>query len=192
MTQIVTDQLLQQSIPVNRLMWPKTKTRKPSKKTLVKRWSKQQFTNRKKLIKNNILKRPARRVKVKNGRRHLPTVKALKNRADSVFSLFIRKRDNYTCVLCGANQRDSSIQCGHLIKRGKMATRYDEVNCHALCAACNYRDNFDHDIYVNWFVKEYGALPYQDLFDRSRTTVKANRQFFQSVIYKYVHKTPTS
>jgi len=118
----------------------------------------------------------------KKKRAKLPSIKSLKAKADRLFSLYIRKRDKNKCVLCNSHK---DIQCGHLIKRGKMATRYDEINCHALCSSCNYKDNFEHDHYVLWFLKSYGALPYQDLVDRSKLLVKANREFFNNIIDKY-------
>lgn len=124
-----------------------------------------------------------RTVKKAGKRKKLPSISSLKKKADNLFSLFIRERDK-RCVIGGGKCR-GSLQCGHLIKRGKMATRYDEVNCNCLCEYHNYLDNFDHDIYVSWFLRNYGALMYQDLVERSRGIRQMKRLDFMDIISKY-------
>jgi hypothetical protein len=124
-------------------------------------------------------------VKKAHKRKKLPSLKGLKAKADAVFSLFIRRRDKNKCVLCNLTHRDVNIQCGHLIKRGKMSTRYDEINCHALCSGCNYKDNFEPQHYIIWFIHNYGSKPYEDLVDKSKKLVRANREFFLDIIKKY-------
>lgn len=119
--------------------------------------------------------------KHKKKRVRLPPLRALITKADRYFSLFIRHRDK-KCVLCGATD---NLTNGHLIKRGKKRVRWDELNCHCLCSRCNYRDNFDHDIYVSWFITQYGALPYQDLVEKSRGTYKPKRDELNEIIRHY-------
>ena len=137
----------------------------------------------KQAIKDRIAKYHTTSVKV--GRKHkkrLPSISSLKKKADAVFSIFIRNRDGNKCVLCNSTDR---VQCGHLIKRGKMATRYDEVNCHCLCSICNFKDQYEPQHYTRWFVKNYGALMYEDLVDRSKGIKQMKRIDYEGIIKKY-------
>lgn len=61
--------------------------------------------------------------------------KAMKE-ADKWFSEWIRLRDAdedgyVTCITSGRRIKWRQADCGHWISRAKMATRYDERNCHA-------------------------------------------------------------
>ena len=133
-------------------------------------------------IKNGIL-RPKKKV-VKKKRVKLPTIRKLILHADKLFSLFIRNRDK-RCVLCGTTL---NLTCGHLIKRGKKAVRWSEINCFCLCSGCNYRDNFDHDIYVAWFIRKYGEENYLYLVERSRGVFKPSREYLNAIIKQYEDK----
>jgi len=122
---------------------------------------------------------------LKRKRKHLPSISALKRKADNLFSLYIRSRDSGRCVLC---KKTKDIQCGHLIKRGKMSTRFDEINCNALCSSCNYKDNFEPQHYVLWFLKEYGAKMYEDLVERSKGIRQMKRCDYEEIISRYMVK----
>lgn len=105
-----------------------------------------------------------------------------KEKADSSFSKFIRKRDNGICVICGSKYK---VQCGHLIKRGKMATRFDELNCHAQCSKCNYLHNYEPDHYIGWFIQEFGGDMYLELYEESKKTVKMTLLDFEKIDKQY-------
>ena len=55
----------------------------------------------------------------------------LKQKADQLFSVFIRRRDMW----CAALGRDCKrpLQCAHIVSRRYLATRWDEQNAIALC-----------------------------------------------------------
>ncbi len=118
----------------------------------------------------------------KKKRTKLPSISRLKRKADALFSVFIRNRDKNICVVCGSTK---NVQCGHLIKRGKMSTRYDELNCHALCAVCNYLDQYEPWHYTNWFIKKYGAPLYQELYNKSKRLKQMKRLDYEDLIEKY-------
>lgn len=66
-----------------------------------------------------------------------------KAKADKWFSEFIRLRDSdehgrVKCVTCSHTDHWRYLQCGHCLERGNMSTRYDEKNCNAQCAGCNW------------------------------------------------------
>ena len=104
-------------------------------------------------------------------------------KADRIFSLYIRKRDS-RCVLCNST---TNLQCGHLFKRSKKSVRWNEINCNTLCNGCNYRDNFDHDHYVNWFLKKYGERKYAQLYLKAQKVKKFahDRHALEIIIKKY-------
>lgn len=118
----------------------------------------------------------------RKGKKRLPSIKSLKTKADATFSIWIRARDKNTCVICHSRE---NIQCGHLIKRGKMATRYNELNCHALCSSCNYKDNFEPQHYLSWFLLEHGKDWYIYLVNFSKVIKQMKRIDFEEIIKKY-------
>ena len=132
-------------------------------------------------------KRVAVKVKRKAKKRvKLPSIRKLVLKADQVFARFIRERDGNKCVLCGSTNNPT---CGHLIKRGKKPTRYSEMNCNCLCMGCNYKDNFEHDHYVMWFIKQYGVEKYEMLIELSKEFHKWTREELLEIISMYDNKT---
>lgn len=85
---------------------------------------------------------------------------------DAVFSRYIRQRDR-DCVLKNSKCNDI-LQCGHLIRRGNMATRFDERNCSCQCSYHNYLHNQQPEIYTHWFIRKYGQETYTALVKLSR------------------------
>ncbi len=61
------------------------------------------------------------------------------------FSLYIRLRDAdnkgiITCITCGAKhfwKGTNQVNAGHFMSRKHNATKYDEMNVHGQCVACN-------------------------------------------------------
>ena len=71
-----------------------------------------------------------------------PSRKTLVNKADKVFSEYIRRRyadDNGVteCFTCGKKDHWKKLQCGHFQSRKHYATRWNEENCQVQCAGCN-------------------------------------------------------
>ena len=157
------------------VMFPKVITKKESQYERLLRYRKNSVERARRHVKAKKV-RKARRVK-------LPSIRSLKLKADKLFGAYIRNRDGNKCVLCGSTRNPN---CGHLIKRGKLATRWDEINCSCLCSGCNYKDNFEHDHYVLYFLREYGQPMYEDLLERSKRVVKLNRQMLNEIITKYI------
>jgi len=96
--------------------------------------------------------------------------KKLIKKLDNLFSLYIRKRDNYTCYTCG--KKDGVMQCGHLITRSKMSTRYNEINSHCQCSGCNLLHEYQPEIYTQKFINDYGLEAYNKLVNLGHTTLK--------------------
>jgi hypothetical protein len=82
------------------------------------------------------------------------------------FSLYIRTRDKFRCVLAdepGHRCSGNSLQAGHVIPRGKRAIKYDERQVFAQCAGSNKHHGYYPQEYTNWFIQKYGAALYNEL-----------------------------
>ena len=49
------------------------------------------------------------------------------------------------------------MHCGHMIRRGRGMTRFDEDNCHAQCFKCNFTHNYHPHIMEAKVLKKIGA-----------------------------------
>lgn len=86
---------------------------------------------------------------------------------DREFAKMIVARDGRRCVICGSAD---SPECGHLLPRYAMSTRWNEKNCNCQCHECNRRHETDPRPYVEWFIRRYGKDEYDRLV-RSHNSV---------------------
>mgnify|MGYP003403394761 CR=1 FL=1 len=101
-------------------------------------------------------------IKVSKGKTSSERVK-IRKELDRVFSLFIRKRDSNTCVVCWSTDNPNNW---HLFSRSNLSTRWDEVNCNCQCASCNILHEANPRPYTEWFKREYWEAMYEDLESR--------------------------
>lgn len=94
--------------------------------------------------------------------------------ADEVFSLWVRVRDNYTCVFCGRSKANGyMIQCSHFWGRGNKTTRFDPLNADALCAQCHMAHEGNKQGYYRDFkVGQLGKKGYAALEKKARSIGK--------------------
>ena len=83
---------------------------------------------------------------------------------DRIFSRWIRLRaanrfGGVKCVTCNAVVPWKEIHCGHFINRGYTATRFDPMNCHPQCVACNIFKDGNLKIYAIYLEKLEPGLP---------------------------------
>jgi len=161
----------------------KLKFPKPVKEKKVRNYRDMGFNNPTMANKRKLARKAHKTLK-----KRLPSISSLKRKADNVFSKWIRERDNNICVL-KSEKCILTIQAGHLIKRGKMNTRYDEENVHALCMYHNYLDFHEPQHYIAWFVKKYGSDKYLELVERSKQIRQFKRGNFIYIIARYENKT---
>lgn len=66
-------------------------------------------------------------------------MKIRRDKLDLVFSKLIRARDRWTCQRCGSVHASHSggLHCSHYHSRRHQGTRFDELNCVALCYGCH-------------------------------------------------------
>jgi len=104
------------------------------------------------------------------------------------FSLWIRHRDNHTCVLCGNSLEDGFIiQAGHVIPRGVSRITYDERNVYGQCAICNQTHKYYPQYYFKWFIAHYGQELFNDFSDKEKNNaiVKRGVGYYRDIADKY-------
>lgn len=90
--------------------------------------------------------------------------KNAKNRAIDAFQMWIRYRDNWTCVVCGKHVDPNApgakqlMHAGHYISRKYQSLLLDEVNVHAQCKECNGAQNWVgmDPRYTQYMIRKYG------------------------------------
>jgi len=122
-------------------------------------------------------------------KKKLPTIKHIKEKADRLFSDFIRDRDQYTCVTCGRQGDKNEIDAGHFVSRYIMNLRYDERNVHAQCRKCNRFQGGQLRIYSMRMIEKYGSDILYELEEKEKEYRKGKgkygRDFFNSIISLY-------
>lgn len=84
------------------------------------------------------------------------TISQLKQRADKVFSEYIRQRDNGVCFTCGKQDEWKKMQCGHYVPRDCLELRYNPKNSNCQCIGCNVFKKGNYTIYSLNLMKKYG------------------------------------
>ncbi len=81
------------------------------------------------------------------------------------FSIYIRTRDNFTCVCCGQVGSGSGIHAGHYIVKAACGLDYyfSEKNTHAQCYRCNIHLSGNSVEYRKFLLEEYGEEVVIDL-----------------------------
>lgn len=80
------------------------------------------------------------------------------------FQMYIRYRDNWTCVVCGKHIEPTEekakmyLHAGHYISRSKTSLLLDEKNVHAQCRECNGQQNWEgiDPRYTQYIINKYG------------------------------------
>jgi hypothetical protein len=95
--------------------------------------------------------------------------------ADMYFSRYIRERDG-RCLKCGTKD---NLTCSHFWRRGHSGTRFDPLNCIALCGGANgchqdWEDKKNHE-YKAFMITLLMPAGYESLEKRARS-FKERRQ----------------
>jgi hypothetical protein len=101
------------------------------------------------------------------------------DRADKLFSLFIRTRDKWRCVKClkQYSPPTTALQCSHFFGRGKESTRFDPQNCDALCYGCHqYWGSTNREAYREFKIRQLGQAGFDLLTLRANTPTKKDRK----------------
>lgn len=120
-----------------------------------------------------------------------------KNKADSLFSKFIRLRDTGNgfggkCISCGKFYQYEDFDAGHFISRNCLQLRYDEKNVNAQCRLCNRFRNGEQALYAKGLDIKYGkgtADKLLNIYQKSKSNIeKFSIEFYQDIIKKYGNK----
>jgi len=113
------------------------------------------------------------------------SISKLKKEADKWFSLYIRNRDHGICISCGVQKAIKEMQCGHYIPRDRLATRYDEWNCHAQCVACNIFKKGNMPAYTIGLMEKHGDNIIKELFRKSKKLKQMKIADYEELIETY-------
>lgn len=94
-------------------------------------------------------------------------------RADRLFSLYVRNRDG-ACTANFPHDCDGFLQAAHIIGRRNQSVRYDPRNVHALCRAAHMLvDQHGREgIKYQWALSRIGFDAFLDLTEESRAMTK--------------------
>lgn len=129
-------------------------------------------------------------IKHKKSEKKSPSLSALVERLDKVFSKYIRLRDAmpsglFRCISCGKIKPIEEADCGHFHSRTHMSTRFDEDNCHAECRYCN-RFSADHLIgYRENLIRKIGEQRYLLLEVKAHETRKWSHFELEQLVKYY-------
>ena len=129
-------------------------------------------------------------IKRKKSEKKSPSLSALVERLDKVFSKYIRLRDAmpsglFRCISCGKIKPIGQADCGHFHSRTHMSTRFDEDNCHAECRYCN-RFSADHLIgYRENLIRKIGNQRYLLLEVKAHETRKWSHFELEQLVKYY-------
>jgi hypothetical protein len=98
--------------------------------------------------------------------------------ADKLFSEYIRTRDKWTCQRCFKKYQPptSALHCSHHHGRGKEATRFDDLNCDALCYGCHMYFTAHPIEHVSWKKERIGEEAYKELQLKANSYCKKDRK----------------
>jgi hypothetical protein len=111
--------------------------------------------------------------------------KLLKSKAWSVFSKWIRERDNYTCFTCGKHETGRGMHAGHYVSRRHNSTLFDERNVNAQCAYCNLYLAGNIPVYALKLKDKYGDDILEELVRLSREIKQYTEKDYEEIITKY-------
>ncbi len=100
------------------------------------------------------------------------------DKADNVFSEYIRTRDKWTCQRCFKRYEPptQALHCSHFQGRGKESTRFDEENADAMCYGCHRYFTANPAEHYMWQVKRKGQKTVDMIVLRSNQYQKKDRQ----------------
>lgn len=110
------------------------------------------------------------------------------DKADQVFSEYIRKRDK-RCVRCKrpgyGKDGIKGLQCSHYFGRRNECTRFDPENADALDMGCHqiWGSN-DRESYREFKIKQLGEKGFKDLRIRSQMVCKKDRKLSLLIVKK--------
>jgi 5-methylcytosine-specific restriction endonuclease McrA len=109
-------------------------------------------------------------------------------RADTLFSLYLRKKRGYVCEKCARFfPGGKGLTVSHFHGRRKESVRFDEENCDILCIRCHQYFESHKTEYEVWKKKQLGERKF-DLLTLYANTTKKRDDKLQCMILKVLMK----
>lgn len=88
-----------------------------------------------------------------------------KNHFWTVFSQFIRLRDDGQCFTCANKKHWKQMQAGHMVPRasGGLSLYFHEQNVHCQCYRCNINLGGNGAVYAKNFIEKYGQEDFDEI-----------------------------
>jgi hypothetical protein len=98
--------------------------------------------------------------------------------SDSIWSKYIRTRDNWTCQRCDKKYAPptSALHCSHFWSRGSWSVRFDEDNCQALCYGCHSYLGGNPQEHREFILNKLGQERFDALQKRRNTALKSGEK----------------
>ena len=98
--------------------------------------------------------------------------------SDSIWSKYIRTRDNWTCQRCDKKYAPptSALHCSHFWSRGSWSVRFDEDNCQALCYGCHSYLGGNPQEHREFILDKLGQERFDALQKRRNTPLKSGQK----------------
>jgi len=131
------------------------------------------------------LKRTSRKGKPKQ-----PKTSALKKKAWTQFSIFIRTRGADSegfnvCVTCRIKKYWRDLQAGHFIQGRHNANLFDERGTNPQCYSCNVGRYGAAVLYYKWMLAHYGQEVIDELLEQNQQTRKWQAGELEALLAKY-------
>lgn len=118
--------------------------------------------------------------------------RALKNAKETAidsFQMWVRYRDNWTCVVCGKKVDPNSpgakqeMHAGHYISRKYKSLLLDPKNCNSQCRLCNGKQNWEgvDPRYTHYMVQKYGPEIFDYLYKKQHEITKISHTDWQEL-----------
>ena len=111
-------------------------------------------------------------------------------KTDSLFSFFIRIRDHWTCKRCKTRYPEGArgLHNSHFWGRKKAGTRFEPLNCDALCMGCHQYFESNPELYRAWKLKQLGDEQYKRLTLQAYMIQKRDDKLIMMYICKLLNE----
>lgn len=113
------------------------------------------------------------------------TLSKWKKELDTVFSRYIRYRDDGQCFTCPNKNDPKKMQNGHFVPRQYLAVRFDERNCNCQCYACNMLYGGQGATYAIRLAQKYSQEVVEELESQRWVSVKLDEDWYKEKIEHY-------
>jgi len=98
--------------------------------------------------------------------------------SDSIWSKYIRTRDNWTCQRCDKKYAPptSALHCSHFWSRGSWSVRFCQDNCQALCYGCHSYLGGNPQEHREFILNKLGQERFDALQKRRNTALKSGEK----------------